>query len=361
MNHFWKKKRVLITGNTGFKGSWLSIWLKELGAELMGVALKPKQELDNFCVSRLNSKLETRIQDIRDFEGLEKIFKEFNPEIVIHLAAQALVATAYEQPKMTFETNVLGTLNVLEAIRNCKTVKSAVLITSDKCYKNVEQIWGYRENDVLGGDDPYSASKGAAELTIHSYMRCYFNGDQPLIASARAGNVIGGGDWSENRIVPDCFRSFFSKNPIVIRNPEATRPWQFVLEPLRGYLMLAEKLFHGLKEFSGHWNFGPSLEKDYSVSAVAKEIVKNWKQGEIIVKRDNKVHESALLQLDCTKARKEIGWEPLLTFEECMKWTTNWYRHLYEDGKRDMYDVCVNQIRDFERIQANENKKMPTL
>ena len=350
---FWKGKRVLVTGHTGFKGSWLSIWLNELGAEVLGVSLKPKSKLDNFCVTNIDSKIKSFYLDIRDFSRLNTLFKEFEPEIVFHLAAQALVGVAYEQPKTTFETNVIGTLNMLEAIKKSNSVKAGVFITSDKCYKNIEQIWGYKENDVLGGDDPYSASKGCAELVINSYIKSYFDKDGPLISSTRAGNVIGGGDWSEYRVVPDCFKALFSRKPILIRSPNATRPWQFVLEPLRGYIMLGERLFSELKNFSSCWNFGPSLKREYTVSDVANEIIKNWRNGKVVIKKNKKFHESSLLQLDSTKARTEIGWKAFLTFEESLRFTTEWYKYLYKDIKRDMYDFSVKQIKEYQEIELS--------
>lgn len=354
-NNFWKNKKVIIVGHTGFKGSWLSIWLKELGADILGISLKPKNPRDNFCVSGLHSKIKTAYQDIRNFEKIDGLFKKFGPEIIFHLAAQALVGKAYENPKGTFETNAMGTLNVLEAIRNCKTVRSAVLITSDKCYQNVEQILGYKEGDRLGGEDPYSASKGCAEMIIHSYLKCYFNNGTPLIASGRAGNVIGGGDWSENRIVPDCFRSLFSKRPILIRNPHATRPWQFVLEPLRGYMTLAKNLYRGQKKLSGCWNFGPPLEQVHTVRDVTDSLIKNWGSGEIKVEKKRSFHESNLLQLDCTKARQELGWQTVLTLPESIRLTTEWYKRLHGNTRRNMYDFCVQQIKKYERICSHEN------
>jgi CDP-glucose 4,6-dehydratase len=358
MDDFWKGKRVLVTGHTGFKGSWLSLWLRELGAEVLGLALEPRQELDNFRVSRLESRMNTVYQDIRDYVALEAIWKDFRPGIVFHLAAQSLVGKAHLQPRETFETNTLGTLNVLEAIRHSDTVRSAVLITSDKCYRNVEQIWGYRENDVLGGEDPYSASKGCAELVIHSYTKCYFGEGRTNIASTRAGNVIGGGDWSENRIVPDSFRALFAGDPVTIRNPGSTRPWQFVLDPLRGYLLLAEGLYKGVRTLSGSWNFGPSLEDRHTVADVADAIVGRWGEGRVVVKKEKSFPESALLQLDCARARSELGWRPLLSFEESIRMTTAWYRHLHDDRKSDMYDFCVRQVKEYERLSPPENRHM---
>ena len=351
---FWKGKRVLITGHSGFKGSWLAIWLNEMGAVVRGVSLKPIHKNGNFNATRLDSKVSTIYQDIRDFEKLNKIVKEFEPQVVFHLAAQSLVGTSYEQPQLTFETNAIGTLNMLEAIRQCKSVKAAVMITSDKCYRNVEQIWGYKETDVLGGDDPYSASKACAEIMINSYLKCYFSDHSQNIASCRAGNVVGGGDWSENRIVPDCFRALFSKEAIVIRNPNSTRPWQHVLEPLRGYLMLAERLFNAGHELCGSYNFGPSIEYEHTVTDVTNGIIKNWGSGEVIVQKNKNFHESALLQLDCTKARLRLKWQPILSFDEVLEFTTSWYKTFYENEKSDMHEFCVNQIKEYERLSGYE-------
>jgi CDP-glucose 4,6-dehydratase len=352
---FYKEKRVLVTGHTGFKGSWLALWLSKMGAEVVGIALDPKQELDNFNCTKLADKVETVIQDIRDYDKVGSIFKEFKPEVVFHLAAQALVGYSYENPRSTFETNVMGTLNILESIRHTPSVKSGVMITSDKCYRNIEQVWGYKETDILGGPDPYSASKGCAELLIDSYIQSYFHEGFPLIASTRAGNVIGGGDWSVHRIVPDCFRALFENKAIEIRSPEATRPWQFVLEPLRAYLMLGEKLYGGDREFSTSWNFGPNLDRAYNVEEVTREIIKTWGSGELDIRKNADFHECGLLQLDCAKARTFLKWVPLLNFEECIRFTTEWYQHLNQgdNTNKDMYAFGIKQINEYEQIGAS--------
>ena len=346
-NNTYEGKKVLMTGHTGFKGSWLSIWLRELGAEVLGVSLKPKNELDNFNVTQLDSKIDSVFLDIRDFNGINNIFEEFKPEIVFHLAAQALVSISYKQPQLTFETNTMGTLNILEAIQNQDSVKAGVFITSDKCYKNIEQIWGYRENDVLGGDDPYSSSKACAEIIINSYIKSVRSKGGALIASARAGNVIGGGDWSEDRLVPDCFKSLFNNESITLRNPFSTRPWQFVLEPLKGYMMLGEKLLNGSKEYVGSWNFGPSQENVYTVNDVVNHIIDLWGDGQVNIQESPGFNESNLLQLDCTKSRTQLGWKPTLSFEESFRYTTDWYKYLKEDTSRDMYQFCVSQITKY--------------
>ena len=343
----YEGKKVLLTGHTGFKGSWLSIWLKELGAEVLGVSLKPKNELDNFNVTRLESKINSVFLDIRKYRDIHDVFEEFRPEIVFHLAAQALVSVSYNKPRLTFETNAIGTLNILEAIQNHDSVKAGVLITSDKCYKNIEQIWGYRENDVLGGDDPYSSSKACAEIIINSYIKNENSKGVALIASARAGNVIGGGDWSEDRLVPDCFRSLFVNESITLRNPLSTRPWQFVLEPLKGYLMLGEKLIKGSKKYVGSWNFGPSQENVYTVNDVVNHIIDLWGDGQVNIQESPGFNESNLLQLDCTKSRTQLGWKPTLSFEDSFRYTTDWYKYLKEDTSRDMYQFCVSQISKY--------------
>ncbi len=349
--NLWKGKRVLVTGHTGFKGSWLAIWLKELGAEVLGVALEPADKSTNFCVTKLDSQIKSVYLDLRNYSRLSYIFAQFQPEVVFHLAAQALVGISYEKPRDTFETNVVGTLNILEAIRNTDSVRAGVIITSDKCYQNVEQIWGYREHDRLGGDDPYSASKAAAEMVIKGYQKSFFSPEKgsKRIASVRAGNVIGGGDWSAFRLVPDCYKALMSNQPIIIRNPHATRPWQFVLEPLRGYIITAEKLLEQ-KPLSSNFNFGPSLDKAYSVSEVAQEIVKQWGSGQLVIENQNLFHECSLLQLDCTRAKAELGWAPTLKFEEHIKFTSDWYKKLSSGLGVDMYAFCASQIKEYTKL-----------
>jgi CDP-glucose 4,6-dehydratase len=346
----YRGKKVLITGNTGFKGSWLSIWLMELGAEVLGVSLEPKNKLDNFNVSNLKTKTDTKIQDIRDYDSISSVFEEFKPEMVFHLAAQALVSTSYDDPRLTFETNFIGTLNILEAIKNQDSVKAGVLITSDKCYKNIEQIWGYRENDLLGGNDPYSASKACAEILINSYIKSCMTNNKALIASSRAGNVIGGGDWSENRLIPDSFKALYDDRPIIIRNSDSTRPWQFVLEPLKGYLMLGEQLLSGSENHVGSWNFGPPQDNIFTVGEVVEYIIRLWGKGEMQNKNNNMFSESNLLQLDCTKSITQLGWKPSLDFKSSFRFVTDWYKYLKENDNIDMYQFCVDQINEYENI-----------
>jgi CDP-glucose 4,6-dehydratase len=347
-NNFFKGKKVLITGDTGFKGSWLSIWLLELGAEVHGYSLPPKTQQDNFVKSNLGSKIHHLDGDVRNGDDLKKFFTDVKPEIAFHLAAQALVLPSYNDPVETFETNVLGTVNFFEAVRHTSSVKIAINITSDKCYQNNEWVWGYRENDPMGGNDPYSASKGCSELVTNSYMKSFFTSGDCLIASARAGNVIGGGDWAEHRIIPDVFRAYFSNQDLVIRNPNATRPWQFVLEPIFGYLKLAQTLYEKGQSFSGGWNFGPIPGKDYSVSDVIERIKKTI--PELKYKPDssaNKPHEAKLLKLDISKALTQLQWRPLLNFEETIQFTIEGY--LSESDVNSIYEARVNQLKKFSK------------
>jgi len=354
-NDVYAGRRVLVTGNTGFKGSWLSLWLQTLGAEVSGIALAPKYENDHFQVARLSEKMQCQFIDVRNFSQIHKAIHEFEPDFIFHLAAQAIVGSSYNEPKETFDTNVMGTLNVLEALRDYSQSCVGVFITSDKCYRNIEQIWSYREGDILGGDDPYSSSKGCAELIINSYTKCFFNNTNTTIASTRAGNVIGGGDRSEFRLVPDCFKALAEGQPIVLRNPESTRPWQHVLDPLSGYLLLGEQLLSGDSEFCSGWNFGPSLDETHTVQEVAEEILKYWGDGEIQTEAVEQFHESSLLQLDCTKARLMLGWEPTLTFEESIKFTTEWYKSNYDQPKNEMYSFGVQQIQRYQDLAIKRN------
>lgn len=323
----FKNKKVLITGHTGFKGSWLSIWLEMLGAKVVGYSLNPLHEKGVFMTSGIGSLISDYRGDVRDLGYLKSIFEKENPEVVFHLAAQPLVIESYQNPVETFSVNIQGTVNVLEAIRLTSSVKAAVMVTSDKCYKNQEWIWGYRENEAMGGHDPYSASKGASELVISSYQASFFNNtSKPVVASARAGNVIGGGDWAENRLVPDIMRSIFENKTIELRNPNATRPWQHVLEPLSGYLKLAASLLIAPKDFVGGWNFGPHLYEIYSVKTILEKIINYCGRGEWKdVSHENKPHEANLLMLDISKALQSLKWKPVLSIDEQIKLTVDWY------------------------------------
>ena len=345
---------MLVTGHTGFKGSWLSTWLHELGAEVVGVAQAPFTERDNYVLSGIGKKIKADLRaDIRYGERLKEIFREYQPEIVFHLAAQPLVRLSYDIPVETYETNVMGTIHVLEAIRVTESVRVGVMITTDKCYENKEQIWGYRENEPMGGYDPYSSSKGAAEIAINSWRRSFFNPKDygtkhhVSISSVRAGNVIGGGDWALDRIIPDCIKALEANLPIEIRSPRAIRPWQHVLEPLSGYMLLAQKMWDEPTNYSEGWNFGPRTESITPVWDVAMEVVKEYGSGELKDLSDpNALHEAKLLMLDISKAKFQLGWEPRMNIHQCIALTIDWYKR-YQD--MDVYELCVEQIRKYIR------------
>lgn len=349
---FYRGKRVLVTGHTGFKGSWLSIWLHELGAEVIGVALDPFSQKDNFVLSGIGGKIKADIRDdIRDRQKLKNIFLEYQPEIVFHLAAQPLVRLSYEQPVETYEVNVMGTIHVLEAIRKTPSVKVGVMITTDKCYDNKEQLQGYKETDPLGGYDPYSSSKGACEIAIQSWRRSFFNpvdyGKKHTvsIASVRAGNVIGGGDWALDRIIPDCIRALETGKVIDIRSPKAVRPWEHVLEPLSGYMILAQKMWDNPTGYCEGWNFGPEADGFSTVWEVATELIKNFGRGELKDSSDsNAVHEAKLLMLDINKVKAKLGWKPRMNMQQCMELVADWYKR-YQ--KEDVYQICIDEINQF--------------
>lgn len=350
-NNFYRGKRVLVTGHTGFKGSWLSIWLHELGAEVIGVGLDPFTERDNYILSGIGQKIKADIRaDIRDGARMKAIFQEYQPEIVFHLAAQPLVRLSYDIPVETYETNVMGTIHILEAIRVTDSVKVGVMITTDKCYENKEQIWGYRENEPMGGYDPYSSSKGAAEIAIASWRRSFFNPEQynkhgKSIASVRAGNVIGGGDWALDRIIPDCIKALEGGEIIDIRSPKAVRPWQHVLEPLSGYMLLACKMWEEPTKYCEGWNFGPRTESISTVWEVATKVVENYGSGELRDLSDpNALHEAKLLMLDISKAKFQLGWEPRMDINQTVALTVDWYKQYLKKGA---YDVCVDQIINY--------------
>ena len=351
-NNFYKGKRVLITGHTGFKGSWLSIWLHELGAEVVGVALDPYSDKDNYVLTGIGSKIKADIRaDIRDGENLKQIFAEYQPEIVFHLAAQPLVRLSYDIPVETYEANVMGTIHVMEAIRATESVKVGVMITTDKCYENKEQIWGYRENEPMGGYDPYSSSKGAAEIAINSWRRSFFNPadygkkHHVALASVRAGNVIGGGDWALDRIIPDCIRAIEADRTIEIRSPKAIRPWQHVLEPLGGYMLLASKMWDEPTKYCEGWNFGPRTESIANVWDVATKLISNYGKGELKdVSDPNALHEAKLLMLNINKAHFKLDWEPRMDIDQCMNLVADWYKRYQDD---DVYCICVEQINKY--------------
>ncbi|MCR4417192.1 MAG: CDP-glucose 4,6-dehydratase [Ignavibacteria bacterium] len=326
-NNVFRNKKVLITGDTGFKGSWLCIWLNSLGAEIYGYSLPPISSNDNFVVSGLYDVIKHHDGDVRDFNKLYNYIKEIKPDFAFHLAAQPIVIEAYKNPKYTFETNIIGTLNFLESIRLTDSVKVALVITSDKCYKNNEWIWGYRENDPLGGKDPYSSSKAAAELIVEAYINSYFQKEDTCnVASVRAGNVIGGGDWSPYRIVPDFFRAYFNGTSLVIRNPQSIRPWQFILEPLSGYLNLAERLFNVGKIFQGAWNFGPNQSNHKTVKTLVEKLIENINSNSPhIIFEKTDYQEAKMLALDISKANYYLNWEPILNFDQTVSFTVEGY------------------------------------
>ncbi len=348
---FYKNKKVLISGHTGFKGSWLAIWLHSLGAEVVGIALDPATERDNFVLSGIGNKIKADLRgDIRDGQLLKDIFAKYQPEIVFHLAAQPLVRLSYDIPVETYEVNVMGTINVMEAIRVTDSVKVAVIITTDKCYENREQIWGYRENEAMGGYDPYSSSKGAAEIAIASWRRSYFNPNDyakhgKSIASVRAGNVIGGGDWALDRIIPDCIKALEAGKTIDIRSPKAIRPWQHVLEPLIGYMLLTAKIWNEPTKYCEGWNFGPRAESIATVLDVATKVIENYGSGDLKDLSDpNALHEANLLMLDISKAKFQLAWEPRLNIEQTVALTVDWYKRYKNE---EVYQLCLEHIRRY--------------
>lgn len=343
---FWAGRRVLITGHTGFKGSWLALWARQLGATISGFALPPGTTPSLYELADVDRHVTSHIGDVRDHETVQRVVASTAPEIVFHLAAQSLVRYAYGHPVETVATNVLGTAHLLNAIRDAPTVRVVIVVTSDKCYENREALSPCRETDPLGGRDPYSASKGATELITAAFRRSYFEGaDQPALASVRAGNVIGGGDWAEDRLIPDLAKAFSEGRVANIRHPSATRPWQHVLDALSGYLVLAEKLWHD-KTYCGAWNFGPSATETKPVAWIADRFAKQWGRGARWAhdSEQKNPYEAASLQIDSTKARAELGWKPRLTITEALDLTFDWYR-AWASGK-DMYAMTSQQIRD---------------
>lgn len=337
-NNIYQNKNVLLTGHTGFKGSWLALWLAQMGANVTGYSLQPPTEPNHFQL--LNLKLKSVIGDVRNTDKLKQIFKEQKPEIIFHLAAQAIVRQSYLEPVETLASNVMGTVNVLEAARTCSTIRAVVIVTSDKCYENHEWPWGYREIDALGGYDPYSASKACAEIVTTCWRNSFFHPDdygkshEILIASARAGNVIGGGDWAADRLIPDIMRAASKDEKVKIRNPHATRPWQHVLEPLSGYLLLGQKLLEGRREFAEAWNFGTAEQDNLSVGEIVEHIREMWPRIDYEIHQSpSQPHEAGLLRLDCSKARIQLKWFPVWTGKETIEKTVEWYRTFYESGK----------------------------
>ena len=351
LREFYNGKRVLVTGHTGFKGSWLSIWLHEMGAKVIGVALDPGTEKDNFVLSGIGNKIEADLRaDICDKAAMLRIFDEYQPEIVLHLAAQPLVRLSYDEPVETWQTNVMGTINVMEAFRHCKSAKVAVMITTYKCYENRETNHAYTEDEPMGGYDPYSSSKGACEIAISSWRRSFMHPDAyakhgKSIASVRAGNVIGGGDWAKDRIIPDCIRAIEVGEPIKIRNRHSVRPWEHVLEPLSGYLLLAQKMWEHPTKYCEGWNFGPKMDAVVPVWDVATMLTKEMGRGELLDQTDpNAPHEANLLMLNITKAQTRLGWQPRLSTAEAISLTADWYKRYQNE---DVYELCIKEINQF--------------
>ncbi|CUH95093.1 CDP-glucose 4,6-dehydratase [Propionispora sp. 2/2-37] len=348
---FWQDKNVFVTGHTGFKGAWLSLWLHRLGAKVTGYALAPPTVPNMYEICQMDQLISSTTADIRDGERLTQALAASKAEIVFHLAAQPLVSVAYKTPKETLETNILGTIHMLEAIRTGKQVRVLVNITSDKCYKDQKWLWGYRENDALGGYDPYSASKACAELVIAAYRDSFFHtkayeSHRVGIASARAGNVIGGGDWAPDRLVPDCFRAVEQKKRILLRQPQATRPWQHVLDPLSGYLLLAEKLWENGPEYSEAWNFGPEARETKSVEWLVNRLYQRLGIQEIpVIQQVGGFHETAWLQLDCSRAKRKLGWCPQWDVGKAVDKTVEWMQAYYD--RQSMRTVCYRQIEEY--------------
>jgi CDP-glucose 4,6-dehydratase len=355
-NATYQDKRVLITGHTGFKGSWLALWLAQMGAKIIGYSLQPPTSPNHFQL--LDIDINSVIGDIRDADKLKSLFCEQQPEIVFHLAAQSIVRLSYNDPVETFASNLMGTVNVLEAAKTSGTVRAVINVTSDKCYENREWSWGYREIDALGGYDPYSASKGCAEIITNCWRNSFFNlkdygnTHQTLLASARAGNVIGGGDWAPHRLIPDVMRAVHQQKKVIIRNPQAVRPWQHVLEPLSGYLILGQKLLESRKEFAEAWNFGPSEEGNTTVGEVIDQVKKVWpKMDYEINQTPNQPHEAGTLRLDCSKARIKLQWTPIWAGRDAVEKTTQWYRAFYESNKMQSLENLRNYIADAQNKQ----------
>ena len=351
--NFWKNKNILITGHTGFKGSWLLIWMLKNGANVWGYALKAEElSLFNEVRGSLNGKFSHFEGDILDSKKLTEFVKESNPDIIFHLAAQPLVRKSYLEPIKTWETNVIGSLNILEATKSLKKKCAVIMVTTDKVYENKEWSFGYRENDALGGVDPYSASKACCEIAIKSWRESFcgdksFQLSNVFVSTARSGNVIGGGDWSEDRLIPDAINALKMKNKIVIRNPKSKRPWQHVLEPLNGYILLAEKLYQNPKKFAQAFNFGPEVQSNKSVEEVISCLLKYWQGEWVFDKQNESFYEAELLHLQSEKSKIFLGWEPVWNFEKTIKETINWYKKFYLG--EDCFELCIQNINQFQR------------
>jgi CDP-glucose 4,6-dehydratase len=347
---FWKGRRVFLTGHTGFKGGWLATWLLSLGARVKGYALAPATRPSYFECCGLAGRMDSTFGDILDRASLTSELRRFEPEVVFHLAAQPIVRHSYREPIQTFAVNVMGTAHVLEAARELPSLRAMVVVTSDKCYENRNWEWGYREDDRLGGRDPYSASKACAEIVVGAYKRSFFAepGRDAGLATARAGNVIGGGDWSPDRLVPDAVRAFVGGRTVVLRNPQSVRPWQHVLEPLRGYLCLAQRLYEDGASLGGAWNFGPRDEDSIPVAALIAKFIEHWGGGEWRWEPDgDRLKEEAELRLDSTRAARLLGWRPVLSIDRAIEATAGWYRRWQSSPPFELYDFSCEQIADY--------------
>jgi CDP-glucose 4,6-dehydratase len=359
--NLYKDKVVLVTGHTGFKGSWLTLWLVSLGAKVVGVSNAIPTQPSMFETLDLASKIDHYFADINDKAAIVELVKKYRPNFLFHLAAQPIVSRSYSDPVSTIHTNVIGTTHILEALRLINSECTAILITSDKCYENVEWTWGYRENDRLGGKDPYSASKAGAEIIIHTYYHSFFNKKDSFVrlASTRAGNVIGGGDWAESRIVPDAIKAWAQQKPVIIRRPKATRPWQHVLEPLSGYLTLGMSLYEDISFNGESYNFGPAADQTFTVHEVLDAISENWKFTSdferINVQEEKSFHEAGLLKLNCDKALNHLNWKPVLSFSQATALTANWYQHFYDKGHNQLFELSIDQIKKY-TVEANKAK-----
>jgi CDP-glucose 4,6-dehydratase len=342
---FWDGRRAFLTGHTGFKGAWLSLLLSSLGAKVFGLAHPPKTEREIFCAAGVADDVQHRIGDVRESSGLRDAIRDANPDVVIHMAAQSLVRPSYADPVETYATNVMGTVNLLEAVRQAPGIRAVVVVTSDKCYENVGQVRGYRETDPFGGHDPYSSSKGCAEIVASAYRRSFFHAETAAcVATVRAGNVIGGGDWSQDRLVPDAMRAFWAGEPLLVRNPQAVRPWQHVLDPVLAYLLLAERLVTDGAAFAEGWNFGPAAAGEVAVERVVDGLAHRWGGGAAWRAASGQhPHEAAYLKLDCSKAAERLAWRPLVGLERSLELTVDWYRA--QQRGDDMRELSLRQIQ----------------
>lgn len=360
MFEIYKEKKVFITGHSGFKGSWLTLWLKSLGADVLGYSLEPNTNPSMFLELKINEQIKNIYGNILNKEKLEKTMSEFNPDIVFHLAAQPIVRLSYSEPLMTYETNVIGSLNVLEAARKCSSVKAFVNVTTDKCYENKEIEHGYTEDEPMGGYDMYSSSKGCVEIMSSSYRRSFLQNGKPYaMATARSGNVIGGGDWALDRLIPDCVQFINANKPIEIRNPIAVRPWQHVLEPLSGYLLLGKKLLESGQKYAEGFNFGPHEDSVLTVADVAQRVTKYYGKGEVVIGEKSDLHEANLLMLNVEKAQKVLDWTPTYSADESIQETVEWYKRFY--AGEQMFDFTIEQIENYEKARDKNEKSISTI